>query len=121
MITKERLAEIKADPREACLFKAEAKELADAYRERVPGLRVTNDADGVWLHFEAPSGKKASISLEALGRSMLGLSPADGGAAAGIERGGLVGATLLEWVEAQPVAGAAPAPEPSKCLKEDEC
>jgi len=83
MITKERLAEIKADPREACLFKAEAKELADAYRERVPGLRVTNDADGVWLHFEAPSGKKASISLEALGRSMLGLSPADGGAAAG--------------------------------------
>lgn len=84
MITKERLAEIKADPREACLFKAEAKELADAYRERVPGLRVTNDADGVWLHFEAPSGKKASISLEALG----------------IQRGGLVGATLLEWVEA---------------------
>lgn len=29
IITPERLAEIEAAPREACLFKAEAKELAD--------------------------------------------------------------------------------------------
>jgi hypothetical protein len=84
MITPERLAEIEAAPREACLFKAEAKELADAYRERVPGLRVTKGADGAWLHIEAPSGKKAAISLEALG----------------VQRAGLVGATLLEWVDA---------------------
>ena len=84
MITPERLAEIEAAPREASIFKAEAKELADAYRERVPGLRVTKDADGAWLHIEAPSGRKAAISLEALG----------------VQRAGLVGATLLEWTDA---------------------
>ena len=39
IITPERLAEIEAAPREACLFKAEAKELADAYRERDAMLR----------------------------------------------------------------------------------
>ena len=33
MITPERLAEIEAAPREASIFKAEAQELADAYRE----------------------------------------------------------------------------------------
>jgi hypothetical protein len=84
MITNERLAEIEAAPREACIFKAEAKELADAYRERVPGLRVTKGADGVWLHIKAPSGKQASISMEALG----------------MQRAYLVDATLLEWVDA---------------------
>lgn len=84
MITTERLAEIEAAPREACIFKAEAKELADAYRAHVQGLRVTKDADGVWLHIEAPSGKKAAISMESIG----------------MQRGGLVGATLLEWVDA---------------------
>lgn len=83
MITTERLAEIEAAPREACLLKAEAKELADAYRERVPGLRVTKGADGAWLHFEAPSGKKAAISLEVLG----------------VQRSGIVGATLVEWMD----------------------
>ena len=84
MITTERLTEIETDPREASIFKAEAKELADAYRERVPGMRVTKDDDGAWLHIESPSGKKAAINLEALG----------------VQRAGLVGATLLEWVNA---------------------
>ena len=92
MITPERLAEIEASPREAGIFKAEAKELVDAHLERVPGMRVTKNAYGAWLHFEAPSGKKAAISLEALG----------------VQRAGLVGATVLEWVDAfQPAAMSA--------------
>ena len=92
MITSERLAEIEASPREACIFKAEAKELVDAYRERMPGMLVTKNAYGAWLHFEAPSGKKAAINLEALG----------------VQRGGLIGATVLEWVDAfQPAAMSA--------------
>lgn len=92
MITPERLAEIEASPREAGIFKAEAKELVDAYRERVPGMRVTKNADGAWLYFEAPSGKKCAISLEALG----------------VQRAGLVGATVLEWLDAfQPAAMSA--------------
>lgn len=45
MITKERLAEIEAAPREASIFKAEAKELADAYRERAPVTAVTSDEE----------------------------------------------------------------------------
>ena len=65
-ITHERLAEIEVTPREANIFKAEARELVGAYRERIPGLRVTKDADGIRLYFDAPSGKKASISLEFL-------------------------------------------------------
>ena len=85
MITKERLAEIEAAPREASIFKAEARELVDAYRAHRPGLRVTKDRDGaVWLHIDAPSGKKAAISLDALA----------------VERGGIVGAALLEWTDA---------------------
>lgn len=84
MITTDRLIEIEAAPREAFIAKAEAKELADAYRSRVPGLSVTKGVDGVWLHIEAPSGKRASLSMEALG----------------IQRAGLVGATLLEWTDA---------------------
>ena len=83
MITPERLAEIETDPRKANIFKAEAKELADAYRERVPGMRVIKGADGAWLQIESPSGKKAAINLEALG----------------VHRAGIVGATLLEWVD----------------------
>ena len=62
---------------------------ADAYRHRAPGLRVTSDADGVWLRVEAPSGKQCAINLEALA----------------IQRGGLVGAALLEWVDAQVIKG----------------
>lgn len=93
MITPERLAEIEASPREAGIFKAEAKELVDAYLERVPGMRVTKNADGAWLHFEAPSGKKAAINLEALA------------ARRSLHR---VGATVLEWVDAfQPAAMSA--------------
>ena len=85
MISTERLAEIEAAPREACIFKAEAKELADAYRAVPRGLRVTKDQDGaVWLHIDAPSGKKAAICLDALA----------------VERGGIVGAALLEWADA---------------------
>ncbi len=84
MITPERLAEIEAAPREACIFKAEAKELADSYRAVPPGLRVTKDQDGaVWLHIDAPSGKKAAICLGALA----------------VDRGGIVGAALLEWTD----------------------
>jgi hypothetical protein len=83
MITNERLAEIEANPREASIFKAEMRELVKAYQERVPGLSVKKTLDGTWLHVKAPSGKKAMISLEALG----------------ITRGGLVGETLLEWVD----------------------
>jgi hypothetical protein len=83
MITTERLTEIETAPREACIAKAEAKELANAYRERIKGMRVTKNNDGVWLHFESPSGKKAAISMEALG----------------VYRAGIVGATLLEWAD----------------------
>ena len=83
MITKERLAEIEAAPREACILRAEATELVEAYRAQVTGLSVTNDDDGVWLHIQSQSGKRASINLEALG----------------VQRAGLVGATLLEWVD----------------------
>ena len=85
MITIERLAEIEAAPREACIFRAEAAELAAVYRASVPGLRVTKDTDGaVWLHIDSPLGKKAAISLDALG----------------VQRGGIVGAALLEWADA---------------------
>lgn len=85
MITAERLAEIEAAPREACIFKAEAKELADAYRFAATGLQVAKDADGaVWLHVSAPSGKRASICLDALA----------------VQRGGIVGGALLEWADA---------------------
>lgn len=85
MITAERLSEIETAPREACIFKAEAKELADAYRFAQTGLQVTKDADGaVWLHISAPSGKKASICMDALA----------------VQRGGIVGTTLLEWADA---------------------
>ena len=85
MITTERLAEIEAAPREAFIFRAEAAELAAVYRASVPGVRVTKDADGaVWLHIDSPSGKKAAISLDALG----------------VQRGGIVGAALLEWADA---------------------
>ena len=85
MITTERLSEIEAAPREARIFKAEAKELADAYRCQQAGMNVTKDADGaVWLHIAAPSGKKASICMDALA----------------VQRGGLVGAALLEWTDA---------------------
>lgn len=67
MITTERLAEIEATPREAEIFKAEAKALADAYRERVPGLRIERDVNKmVWLHVEAPSGKRAMISMDSV-------------------------------------------------------
>jgi len=61
----------------------ECKQLREQ-NKRVSGLRVTKDAGGAWLHFEAPSGKKAAISLEALG----------------VQRGGLVGTTILEWADA---------------------
>ena len=55
--------------------------------ERMSGLRVTKDTYGaVLLHIDAPGGKKASISLDAI--AML--------------RGGTVGATLLEWADAVP-------------------
>lgn len=84
MITTERLAEIEAAPRESCILRAEATELAEAYRARVTGLSVTKDADGAWLHIQSQSGRRASINLEALG----------------VQRAGLVGATLLEWVDA---------------------
>ena len=95
MITPERLAEIEAFPCEAGIFRAEAKELVDAYRERVPGMRVTKNADGAWLHFEAPSGKKAALNLEALAA---GRKPRLHG----------VGATVLEWLDAfQPAAMSA--------------
>lgn len=85
MITTDRLHEIETTPREAYIAKAEAKELADAYRCQQAGMNVTKDADGaVWLHIAAPSGKKASICLDALA----------------VQRGGIVGATLLEWTDA---------------------
>lgn len=84
MITTERLAEIEAAPREASIFKAEAQELTAAYRARTPGLRVTKEPDGVWLHIESPSGKKAALNMEAIG----------------IQRDGLIGKTILEWVDA---------------------
>lgn len=85
MITAERLHEIETAPREAYIAKAEAKELADAYRLAQTGLQVSKDADGAaWLHVAAPSGKKASICLDALA----------------VQRGGIVGAALLEWTDA---------------------
>jgi hypothetical protein len=43
MITTERLAEIETAPREACIFRAEAKELVDAYRERDEWQRIAAD------------------------------------------------------------------------------
>jgi hypothetical protein len=55
------------------------------------GMSVTVDADGsVWLHIEAPSGRKASICLDALA----------------VQRGGIVGAALLEWTDALAARGA---------------
>jgi hypothetical protein len=54
------------------------------------GMSVTVDADGsVWLHIEAPSGRKASICLDALA----------------VQRGGIVGAALLEWTDALAARG----------------
>jgi hypothetical protein len=84
MITEERLQEIERAPREANIFKAEAHELVAAYRNSVPGLTVTNDSDGVWLHIKAASGKVGSLNMEALG----------------IQRGGIVGQALIEWADA---------------------
>lgn len=67
MITEERLQELERDPRDALPFKAELRELAAAYRTHTAGLQATRAGDGTaWLHFEAPSGKKASLSLEVL-------------------------------------------------------
>lgn len=89
MITQDRLAEIESMPREAFIAKAEAKELANAYRERIPGLRVTKGSDGVWLHFTAPSGKMAAINLEVI------FYP----------RGPLVETTVMEWANALEISG----------------
>lgn len=85
MITTERLAEIEAAPREASIFKAEAKELADAYRERLPGLRIERDANQmVWLHIESPTGKKAHISMDGVA----------------LKSGPVVQAAVVEWLNA---------------------
>jgi hypothetical protein len=90
VITEERLAEIEAAPRDASVFKAEAKELADAYRAVSAGVSITTNLDGVWLNIVSPSGKKAHIEMEAFGQS----------------RGGIVGAAVLEWVDALQKKGA---------------
>lgn len=66
MITEERLQELEAEPRAGMLMRAEMKELAAAYRAHIQGLRVTKNSGGHWLHFEAPNGPKASISVEVL-------------------------------------------------------
>jgi hypothetical protein len=66
MITEERLQELELAPREAMPMKAELRELAAAYRAHIAGLKVTKDSGGHWLHFEAPNGPKASISVEVL-------------------------------------------------------
>ena len=88
MITPNRLEEIATTPREASIFKAEAKELVDAYRALPSGARIKRDADGsVWLHVEAPSGKKASICLDVLA----------------VRLGGITCAALLEWANAIPI------------------
>lgn len=84
MITEERLQEIERAPREASLFKAEAQELAAAYRANIPYLTMTTDEDGVWLHFKSASGKTGSLNMEALG----------------IMRGGITGQAILEWADA---------------------
>ena len=84
MITDERLAQIEAAPREASIFKAEAKALVDAYRALPPGLRVEKDKNGVWLHITAPSGKETVISFAAIA----------------LQRGPLVRDTVFEWVDA---------------------
>ncbi len=88
MLTEARLIEIETSPRDAYILKAEAKELADAYRSSAAGLTVTTGADGVWLHIESPSGKRASLSMEAIG----------------IQRKGICGAAILEWVDARVLA-----------------
>ena len=49
---------------------------------------VTKNLDGTWLHIEAPSGRKASINLEVIG----------------IERKGLIGSIILEWVDSLPMS-----------------
>jgi hypothetical protein len=81
MITKERLAQIEFAPREACISNAEARELTDAYRNRVPGFRMAKGQDGAWMQFYAPSGKSAMVSLNALVEN----------------RGDIVSQTILEW------------------------
>ena len=84
MITEKRLTEIEESPREAYIFKTEAKELATAYRMAASGLTIEKRPDGIWLRIKSPSGKEATINMEALG----------------IQRGGIVGATVLEWADA---------------------
>jgi len=84
VITEERLAEIEAAPRGACVLKVEAKELADAYRAVSAGVSITINLDGVWLNIASPSGKKAHIEMESFGQA----------------RDGIVGAAVLEWVDA---------------------
>ena len=66
MIAEERLQELEQDPRGAMPCKAELRELAAAYRAHSRGPKVKRGEDGVWLHFEAQNGKKASIRMEVL-------------------------------------------------------
>ena len=83
LIVDSRLQEMVEAPREAYIAKAEMADLALAYQAYLPGARLQHSSDGVWLHIEAPRGKKCCFALDAIG----------------IERGGLSGNTLLEWVD----------------------
>jgi hypothetical protein len=57
-----------------------------AMAQGTPGLRVTVSQDGVWMHFDAPSGKKGSIDIIALAE----------------QRGGICGQAMYEWANALP-------------------
>jgi hypothetical protein len=58
----------------------------DDAHQPIPGLRVTVSEDGVWMHFDAPSGKKGSIDIIALAE----------------RRGGICGQAMLEWANSIP-------------------
>lgn len=85
MITEGRLMDLEEDGRHAMPMRAELRELAAAYRSRIPGLKITKGDDGVWLHFEAPGGKRAALSINCLAA----------------QRGEIVGSAMIEWADAQ--------------------
>lgn len=87
-ITEDRLKELETGGRDAMPMRAELQQLCEAYRNQLHGIHITSNADGTWLHFSSPTGKRAAISLDCLAA----------------ERGPIVGQTINEWLSARPAS-----------------
>lgn len=86
MISEERLVELETLHRyDSHPMRAELAELVAAYR-KAPGLSVSKGDDGAWLHFTAPTGRRAAISVSCLAA----------------ERGDIVSSALIEWADSIP-------------------